>query len=571
MCVFALSLISVGCSTTPDLPGKAGVATAHPLATQAAFRTLDRGGNAFDAAIAAAATLAVVEPYSSGMGGGGFWLLQKRNGDTSFIDAREKAPLDASRDMYLDARGYPVPSRSKNGALAAAIPGQAAAFDHIARHHGRLPLNATLQDAIQLAEDGFKINRKYRDMVHFRLDELRKHQAAASTFLENGQIPGRGFVVKQPALAKTLRALAARGKAGFYQGEVAINLVRDVRKAGGIWRMEDLAGYNVVEREPVQFVFHGKTRVTTVGLPSSGGIALQQMLGIMEGINFSDFTPAQVMMAKVAVMDEAFRNQAAYMGDSDFVSVPVKDLTRKTRLNYLARTIRKNISQSGYVADWQTSDGQTSDGHTEEKAGLEASDEHEYHGASHIAVIDKYGNRASVTLGLNLPFGSGFMSRSTGVVLNNEMDDFSINPGRPDARGLTGNEQNAIAPGKRPLSSMSPGVVESDQRVAVIGSSGGSRIITMVFQAILAITEGRNAQETVTRPRYHFQHRPEYIQYEKGAIPADVIKEMRLSGYAFKPLGRRYGNMQMILLDKQTGKLEAATDPRGAGQAIVRN
>jgi len=562
-----LAFMLVSCSTTPDTPAKAAVATAHPLATQAAFRILDRGGNAFDAAITAAATLAVVEPYSSGMGGGGFWLLQKRNGQTTFIDAREKAPLAATRDMYLDSQGNAQTLLSKNGPLAAAIPGQAAALAHIAKHHGRLPLSVTLQDAIQLAEDGFRINSKYLKMAHFRLKELQENQAAADIFLSDGQIPQRGYVVQQPELAKTLRLIATKGRAGFYEGETAQNLIRDVKNAGGIWRLKDLAEYQVVEREAVQFKFGDHTDITTVGLPSSGGVALQQMLGIIERIDFSNFTPTQTMMAKIAVMDQAYRDRAAYMGDSDFVDVPTQDLTSKTYLDYLARTINKNVTQSNYLSDWQPED----DIDQEDKATLELSGDHEYQHTSHISVIDKYGNRASVTLSINLPFGSGFLSKKTGVLLNSEMDDFSIKPGQANAYGLVGNEQNAIEPGKRPLSSMSPTIIESNDKIAVIGTPGGSRIITMVLQGILSITEGKSAQEVVTQPRYHFQYKPDYVQYEQNAIPANVVEEMRQLGHAFKQLNRQYGNMQLIILDKKSGELDAASDPRGAGQAIVRN
>ncbi len=563
MLVALLALFLSACSTPQAPAGKAAVATAHPLATQAAFRILDRGGNAFDAAITAAAALAVVEPYGSGMGGGGFWLLQKSTGETTFIDAREKAPLSATRTMYLDSQGEVRKGASLNGPLAAGIPGQAAAFDHIAREYGRLPLTTTLEDAIQLAEDGFRVYRKYLDMTHFRQAELQRHAASAATFLDNNALPTRGHVVKQPALANTLKTLAREGRRGFYEGPVAENLVRDVRAAGGIWQLDDLKRYQIKERAAIQFNYQD-TIITSAPLPSSGGIVLAQMLGMLNHIDLSEFTDTQRVMAQVAVMDAAYRDRAAYLGDADFVSVPVEDLTGASYLKLMAESIDRNVRDAKDIADW--------DDTLEALPGtFQESEEHEYHHTTHISIIDKYGNRAAVTLSINLPFGSGFVSASTGVLLNNEMDDFSIKPGQSNAYGLIGNEQNAIAPEKRPLSSMTPTIIENDQLVGVIGTPGGSRIITMVMQGILGILDGQTAEQVVANPRFHYQYRPDYVQYEPYALSPEIIANMRRLGHAFKQLNRQYGNMQVTLLHKETGRMEAAADPRGVGQAIVRN
>ena len=561
--LLGLSVLLTACSSTQDSGGKAAVATANPLATQAAFRILDRGGNAFDAAITAAATLGVVEPYGSGLGGGGFWLLQKSNGETVFIDAREKAPLAATSTMYLDAQGKVIPGASINGPLAAGIPGQAAAFDHIAQHYGRLPLSATLEDAIQLASDGFRVYRKYLDMVHFRMDELKKHSESTAVFLENQSLPTRGFIVRQPALANTLKLLAAKGRAGFYEGTIAEHLVHEVRSAGGIWQLEDLLQYQVKERPAIQFRYQNAS-ITSAPPPSSGGIALAQMLGILNYMDTSDFSAAQTVMARVAAMDVAYRNRAAYLGDPDFVQVPVEDIINPNYLALLAKSIEDNVRNTDDIADWSKWEEPVINTQGEPDAN-------EQHHTTHISIIDKYGNRASVTLSINLPFGSGFVSPSTGVLLNNEMDDFSIKPGQPNQYGLTGNEQNEIAPGKRPLSSMTPTLVETDDMIASLGTPGGSRIITMVMQGVLGLVGGMDPEQVVAMPRYHYQYQPDYIQYEKGALSSEVIASLRRLGHAFVELDHTYGNMQISVLNKKTGEVKAASDRRGVGQAIVRN
>jgi gamma-glutamyltranspeptidase/glutathione hydrolase len=559
LCLLAcLGLILSGCSLNGQKPQQAAVATAHPLATQAAFRVLDRGGNAFDAAIAAASMLAVVEPYGSGLGGGGFWLLQRNNGDAIVIDAREKAPLAAHRDMYLDATGNVSKSASStNGPLAAAIPGQVAAIDHISREFGNMPLAATLADAIQVADDGFRVTEKYRDMVRFREAELRRHPASRSTFLINDSIPERNVLIKQPQLAETLRQIARTGKRAFYTGELAEKLVDDVHAAGGIWTTEDLAAYETVEREPIRFSYQGYD-ITTVPPPSSGGIALAQMFGIRERVTSQNVLPEKLesTIKNTEVMRLAYRDRSLYLGDPDFVEVPTDDLLQRSYLAYLARSV------SNTLADAES-------GTTDARLKTPEFDDETHH-TTHFSILDGYGNRASVTLSINLPFGSGYTSPQTGILLNNEMDDFSIKPGHPNAYGLVGNEANAIEPGKRPLSSMTPSIVENGERLMITGTPGGSRIISMVFQSILSFIEGKDAQAIVTTPRYHHQFKPDVIQHEPNTFSEEELNSLHALGYNTKDIGREYGNMQIVIWDKDAKTMQAASDPRGIGQAISR-
>lgn len=549
-----LCLSSIGCSITTSKPQQAAVSTAHPLATQAAFRVLDKGGNAFDAAVAAAAMLAVVEPYGSGLGGGGFWLLNKRNGDAIVIDARERAPLKASRDMYLDESGQPLASKpSINGALAAGIPGHVAAFGHVSKHYGIMPLSKVLQDSIQVAENGFRVTKKYQKMAGFRQKELRKHAGSNNLFLNNGELPAHRSYLKQPKLALTLRRIARYGSKDFYTGELARNLVQDVQKAGGIWSLKDLSEYRIVEREPIKFRFKDY-QVLTAPPPSSGGIALSQMLGMYDRIpeRKTPLSETQLIAQNTEIMRLAYKDRAQYLGDPDFVEVPTEDLIHFRYLGELARSVYQKVNALNASQQPPKPVGHIPDNrHT-----------------THFSIVDGYGNKASVTLSINLPFGSGVTSAQTGILLNNEMDDFSIKPGHPNAYGLVGNEANAIAPGKRPLSSMTPTIIENDKELLVTGTPGGSRIISMVYQSVIAFTEGKTANEIVSLPRYHHQYKPDIIQHEPNTFTQEQISELKDFGYQTKDVGRQYGNMQIVTVDKGDDIIDAASDPRGIGQAI---
>ncbi|MDQ1363461.1 MAG: gamma-glutamyltranspeptidase / glutathione hydrolase, partial [Pseudomonadota bacterium] len=315
------------------LANQAAIATAHPLATQAGEKVLRQGGNAFDAAVAIAATLAVVEPYSSGLGGGGFFLLHRASDKFEvMIDARETAPLAATRDMYLDELGEVKENASINGALSAGIPGLPAALEHVSNHYGELPFQENLLPAIQYAQQGFVVDAHYQKLARFRLPALRESKAAAAIFLQNNDVPEDGAVIRQPDLAATLQRMAREGSAGFYRGDMAEKMLKAVRAQGGIWSQDDLKNYRVIERAPLRGEYRGM-KITSAALPSSGGIALLEMLNQLEMYDLQNMPRDQRLHFMVEAMRRAYRDRAAYLGDSDFVSVPVPQLIDK---NYAA-------------------------------------------------------------------------------------------------------------------------------------------------------------------------------------------------------------------------------------------
>jgi len=532
-------------------PPVAGIASAHPLATRAGMEILASGGNAFDAAVAVSAALAVVEPYSSGIGGGGFWLLHReRDGFEVMVDGREKAPLAASRDMYLDDDGKVVPGLSVNGALAAGIPGEPAALAHISRRYGRLPLQASLAPAIRLANEGFKVDASYQRMARFRLAALQNDMGgAAEIFLQDDEVPDIGRRIVQQDLADTLKAIARSGDAGFYRGAMARKLVDGVRAAGGIWSLQDLAQYRIVERPPVTGDYHG-LRITSAAPPSSGGIALVSMLNMLSAFPLQEFDDATRTHVVIEVMRRAYRDRAAYLGDGDYVEVPLERLTSRAYARETGASIRLQ----------QVTPSLTLNGKKVETGGRDT---------THFSILDEAGNRVAATLSINYPFGACVVPPGTGVLLNDEMDDFSSKPGEPNVYGLVGADANAIEPGKRPLSSMSPTFVESEQGVAILGTPGGSRIITMVLLGILDLADGNNPGSWVGLPRFHHQYLPDVVQFEPGAFDAALQKDLRARGHELKPLDSSYGNMQAIYWNKQSGQVIPASDPRGIGDARV--
>ena len=476
----------------------------------------------------------------------------KKNKDT-MIDGREKAPLKATRNMYLDKQGNVIPGLSVNGALAAGIPGEPAALAHIAKKYGRLSLKETLAPAIRAATKGFVVTEHYRRMAGFRLKALqssKNSKDAAKIFLKDNDVPHLGYVIKQPELANTLKAMAGHGHKGFYAGSVAKKLVSSNNKAGGIWSLKDLKEYKVIERQPVTSEYKGY-RLTSVAPPSSGGIALAEILNILSFYNVDRLSASNRIHVLVEAMRHTYRDRAEYLGDSDYVKVPVKQLISKDYAKSIQQKIdfEKATPSSSLKGVADTSGGN----HT-----------------THFSILDKQGNRVAATLSVNYPFGSGFVASGTGVLLNDEMDDFSAKPGVPNVYGLVGAEANAIEPGKRMLSSMSPTFIESEDKLAIIGTPGGSRIITMVLHGILATIEGKSATEVVNLPRYHHQYLPDVIQYEPGTFPVRMLTTLELLGHKLKPLKNSYGNMQVVIWDKKENKVSAASDKRGEGKAIVK-
>jgi gamma-glutamyltranspeptidase/glutathione hydrolase len=534
-----------------EKPPSGAVASAHPQATVAGMEILSAGGNAFDAAVAVSAALAVVEPYGSGIGGGGFWLLHRASdGKQIMIDGRERAPLAAQRDLYLDEQGDVVPRLSMDGALAAAVPGEPAALVHIAEKYGRLPLAKSLAPAIRLAETGFEVDTHYQRMAGFRQQVMQRHASTAKIFLRDGEVPVQGSLIQQAELAQTLRSLASKGRKGFYTGDVADRLVAGVRAEGGIWTLEDLKQYKVIEREPVIFQYRD-WRIVSAAPPSSGGVALATMLHILEAYDLAQLDDADRTHVISEAMRRAYRDRAQYLGDPDFATVPLQRLLHPWYAAGLRASIRLDRVTPSASLPGGVSNGEGAD-------------------TSHFSILDREGNRVAATLSINYPFGSGYVVPGTGVLLNDEMDDFSAKPGVPNAYGLVGADANAIEPGKRPLSSMSPTFVESEEGVAVLGTPGGSRIITMVLLGILDLDEGHKPRSWVSRPRFHHQFLPDVIQYEPDALPQSVLDALEAKGHTLKPLKNSYGNMQAIYWDYRSDLVEAASDPRGVGSAQVQ-
>ncbi len=534
-----------------DRPPAAAVASAHPLATAAGHEILAAGGNAFDAAVAVSAALAVVEPYSSGLGGGGFWLLHRAaDGREVMVDGRERAPLKAHRDLYLDAAGAVIPDRSMDGPLAAAIPGEPAALVHIARRYGQLSLAQDLAPAIRLAREGFAVTPHFRDMAAFRLKQLRASPAAARAFLKAGDVPPLGFVVHQPRLAATLERLARDGGAGFYQGSAAATLVQEVGDAGGIWSEEDLRAYQVEERAPVQGDYRG-LHIVSAAPPSSGGVALVEMLNILGGYDLAKLDSAARDHFIIEAMRRAYRDRAEYLGDPDFVAAPLARLLDPAYAAQLRATIHASTATP-----------------SSELRGVAAAPGGNH--TTHLSILDREGNYVAATLSINYPFGSGFMAEASGVLLNDEMDDFAAKPGVPNAYGLVGAAANAIGPGKRPLSSMTPTFVRGPNGVAILGTPGGSRIITMVLLGVLEFADGGTPQQWVARPRFHQQYLPDEVNFEPGAFSADEQAALQREGYALTEAQHPWGNMQAIEWDTAHDRVMAASDPRGEGAATVR-
>lgn len=541
-----LLLLSLS-SQAVEEPGKAAIASAHPAATVAGLEILAAGGNAFDAAVAVSAALAVAEPYSSGLGGGGFFLLRQAAEQPvyRFLDARERAPLAAHKDLYR-RDGKIDPQLSLNGPLAAAIPGLPAALVKLAKDYGKLPLSLSLSPAIRLAEDGFSVDPIYQERASWRLAALRDDPQSAHIFLDEGEIPEEFSVIHQPHLGKTLRLIAKHGHDGFYRGELAEKLVLGVSKAGGIWSLRDLADYQVVERAPLRFKLADGRELISAPPPSAGGIAIAQSLAMLQQLPWQNVEPVQRSHYVVEALRRAYRDRGL-LGDPDFVKNPVQQLLAPEYMKLLGQSIEaKNATPSSLTPSPNWKEGN----HT-----------------THFSVIDAEGNAVAATLSINFPFGAAFTVPGTGVLLNDEMDDFAADTAGANAYGLTGSQANVIAAGKRPLSSMSPTFIESPTDFASFGTPGGSRIPSMVLLAILEYLDDQPINRWPAVPRYHHQYLPDVIEYEPDAFTAAQLSELQARGYALKPTTRRYGNQQVLRWRKDTGSVEAASDPRGVGQA----
>ncbi|VXB29851.1 Gamma-glutamyltranspeptidase [Pseudomonas sp. 8BK] len=531
-------------------PERIAIATAHPAATVAGQETLALGGNAFDAAVAISAALAVVEPYGSGLGGGGFFLLREAGDSPNyrFLDARERAPQAAHADLYR-VDGEIRKDLSLNGAQAAAIPGLPAALVELAERFGRLPLRDSLAPAIRLASSGVSIDRVYRERAGWRLAAMRDDPETARIFLDKGEIPEEFGLLRQPELARTFEQLGSQGRQGFYAGAVAEQMVKAVRDAGGIWTLKDLADYRIAERQPLRVSLDQGRELISAPPPSAGGIALGQSLLILQQLPWQQANRVQRTHFVVETLRRAYRDRGL-LGDPDFVRNPAQQLLAPAYLKQLAGSIdpqRATPSDSLPPSKtWQEGD------HT-----------------THFSVLDSEGNAVAATLSVNLPFGAAFTAPGTGVLLNNEMDDFAADIQGSNAYGLSGSQANSIAAGKRPLSSMSPSFIESAKGFASFGTPGGSRIPSMVLLAMLEYLDQQPIERWPSAARYHHQFRPDLIEHEPNAFGPAEIAALEALGHQLKATGRQYGNQQVLYWNKQDGKVAAASDPRGIGTAVV--
>ncbi|MET0256929.1 MAG: gamma-glutamyltransferase [Luteibacter sp.] len=523
-------------------PGHAAIASANYLATDAGFEVLAKGGNAFDAAVAVSSTLAVVEQQSSGIGGG-FMALLHRAADNRdvFLDARETAPKAVDMKVYVGKDGKPNRDTSTNGPLSSGIPGEPAGLVWMAGHYGKLPLSASLAPAIRIAKEGFQPDARFLGTIEDRKDVLARYPASAAIYLPGGKVPAPGWTLRQPDLARTLERIAAKGHDGFYKGETAKLLVSSSRAAGGNWSATDLDGYQVKEREPLTVNYKGY-RIVTAPPPSSGGVAIAEVLNILSGFDLTKADLAHSTHLTIEAMRRAFRDHNEYLGDPDFVKMPLDMLLSK----YYADGLRATISPDKATPSdlLPTSMAPEPGMHT-----------------THFSVIDADGNMVASTLTVNLEFGSAFVARGTGVVLNDEMDDFALVPGQPNAFGLRGALANAPEPGKRMLSSMSPSFVFGADRTAVIGSPGGSTIITQVLEGILAFIDGKSASDITAQKRYHHQYLPDRVDVEAGVFDDATARALTDMGHVLKNRSP-WGFMNVVTWDHRTGKLDAASDPR---------
>ena len=525
---------------------KAGIATAHPLATKAGYEILEMGGNAFDAAVTVSAVLSVVEPYSSGLGGGGFFLLHNaEDGQSVFVDAREKAPSMADRDMYLDENGDVLRTASLNGPLASGIPGLPAALHHVANNHGSMPLYKLLEPAIRLARDGFPAYERLITALNVAKKSRTLSPKFKAVFMPNDQLPEVGQLIKQPELAKTLEIIASNGHDGFYKSFFTQKMIDEARQDGSIWLADDFKNYSVVEREPIKVNFLG-AQLTTAPPPSSGGTTIATILNIISEFDFIEMDISTRTHLVVESMRRAYRDRAFFLGDPDFVDVPIKKLTSKEHASILAQSIDMNAATPIHEDDQLD----------EKYAWNEGSH------TTHFSILDMDGNRAAVTQTINTWFGSGYMLPSSGLILNNEMDDFSAKPFAPNRYGLVHGEQNSIQPNKRMLSSMTPTFIESKKGLAILGTPGGARIITMVLLSILDYFEGGTAETMTATKRFHHQFLPDVIRYEKDAFTEETITILESKGHTLQEISS-YGNMQVVTWEKDSGDVSSSSDPRG--------
>ena len=558
---FGFGLSSRVSAAPKPVQGKNGVVvTPQKYASEVGLQVLKSGGNAIDAAVAVGYALAVVEPCCGNLGGGGFMTIHLANGKNTFINFREKAPLAATRDLYLDQNGDVIPRLSTVGYLAVGVPGSVLGLDRALSEYGTLSRQRVIRPAIRLAEQGYILQQGDIDRLSGYTTIFAAQPNVAAIFLKNGKTPYQvGDRLVQKNLANTLKLIANQGPQAFYKGSIADELVKASLANKGILTKEDLANYTVEERQPVGCSYRGYQVISSP--PPGSGTVLCEMLNVLEGyplasLGFRSPTSVQRMLQTMLF---AYADRNAYLGDPNFIEIPLQRLLSKS----YAASIRDRIPASGALLPCQVYSCPTNI-----KQGTNT---------THYSIADQYGNAVAVTYTINSFFGAGVIAGNTGFFLNNEMDDFTAKPGSPNQFGLVQGLNNAIEPGKRPLSSMSPTIVFKDGKVFLVtGSPGGSRIITTVLEVITNVIDyGLNIQEAVDYPRFHYQGLPDLINIEENALPVDTIRTLSTTtpasrGFVFNSQFPNWGAAESILVDPTTGLFYGANDRRRpAGAALT--
>ena len=529
------------------------VASTRELASRVGADIMKRGGNAIDAAVAVGLALAVTWPSAGNLGGGGFMMIRRANGETEVIDYRERAPLAATREMYLDKAGNVITGASTVGYKAAGVPGTVAGLSLALKRHGKLKWAEVIEPARALAADGFTLNYHTARSLGFAEKLLSQFDESNRIFLRSGKLYREGERFVQPDLAATLDRIMTQGPREFYEGKTAKMIVDDMKSNGGLMTERDLKEYEPTIRKPLKGTYRG-FEIVTMPPPSSGGVALLEMLNVLEQYNLADLMPGSSDAAHLLVEAQrrAFADRAEFLGDTDFVKVPVEGLISKK----YAAELAKGIDPEHATPSDRIKAGKPS--------GYESTE------TTHFSVIDEEGNVVTNTYTLNGGYGCGATARGTGVLLNNEMDDFTSKPGVPNAYGLLQSENNAIAPRKRPLSAMTPTIVLKDgQFVFAVGSPGGPTIINTVLQVIVNVVDfGMNIQQAIDFPRVHHQWMPDRIQWEPYGLNKDTRAALEKRGQVFAEKPGYIGDAQGVMVEAKTGMRLGASDPRLGGVPV---
>lgn len=543
--VIFLSVGIFAASYPPIKNTKEGLAiSSNILANEIGQRVLDEGGNAIDAAVAVGYALAVVHPAAGNIGGGGFAVIHLKNGENITLDFREKAPIKATRDMYLDKNKEVIKDSSVIGYLAAGVPGTVAGMSEMLEKYGTKKLSDLIKPAINLAQNGFAITERQAQTMLEVKNEFAKFSSSKKYFLKkDGSTYKEGEILVQKDLAKTLKEIQKNGQKAFYEGKIADLIVKDMQKNGGIITKEELKSYKPIWRKPVVGNYRGY-EIISMGPPSSGGIHIIEILNIIENANIKElgFGSSATISLMSEAMRQAYADRSEYLGDPDFIKVPTEQLIDKAYAKKIYNKIKPNKAISS----------------DDVRPGLNIK---ESDNTTHYSIADKWGNAVSVTYTINASYGSAAAVDGAGFLLNNEMDDFSIKPGVPNIYGLVGGDANAIEPNKRPLSSMSPTIILKDGKLfMIVGSPGGARIITTVLQVIVNVIDHKmDISEAVSAPRFHMQWLPDEIRIEKFGMPNDVKGNLEKMGYLVvtKPV---MGDVNAIMIDNNI--FYGSMDPR---------